>query len=188
MLCAAFAGDRWALVDRREARIAGARPGPVHAIDVVEDLRREFGPCTDLLWVLGQDSFASLSDWHRCDDLIAAVAFIVIPRPPAGPGDGPAVPTALRERVEFVPDPGALVCAPRGRAWILGAPLSAASATGARERLASGRSTQGLLPPAVARYARVHGLYGAPASPSGSAAGPARGGARAPGTVENHDA
>lgn len=93
-------------------------------------------PCF-LSFLIGADAFAEIRTWHRWEDVIRLVEFIVVDRPGA--------------HYEIPPD--ASVFALTG----LQIPLSSSEI---REALAAG-SSHVPLPSAVLRYIREHGLYGA---------------------------
>jgi nicotinate-nucleotide adenylyltransferase len=126
------------------------RAGPSFTIDTVRQLKQR--GWADLSWLIGADMLAGLATWHRCQELIAEVNFVVIPRPP-WQFDWPALPAEYRHLQRNV----------------LPAPLVDISATDIRRRLAAGLSIAYLTPPAVIEYIQTHGLYRAEraSSPAG---------------------
>ncbi len=56
------------------------RGGNTYSIDTINDLQQEF-PEDSLSVVLGADSFNSLATWHRAEELIQLVEFVVATRP-----------------------------------------------------------------------------------------------------------
>ncbi len=98
MLCAAVRdrppcpGEHWRLeVDDREMR----REGPTFTIDTLQELRAEYGPQAQLVWLMGADQFANLPTWHRWQELLDAVHLAVTSRGPEGMGQLPAAMQAL---------------------------------------------------------------------------------------------
>jgi len=89
-----------------------------------------------LFFIIGSDAFAEIQTWHRWEDVIRAVEFIVVARP----GHEIAVP------------PGARV----HRLASMELPVSSSDI---RDALARGESPPEL-PPAIADYIRDHRLYG----------------------------
>ncbi len=107
-----------------------SRRGMSYTIDTVEALEPDF-------LVIGADSLAALPRWHRIRDLAARVTFAIAARPGFKPG---RVPGYIRHT-------------------FVRAPLLDISATDLRERLRTGRSIRWLVPDAVERYIRRHGIY-----------------------------
>ena len=57
----------------------------------LEDFRR-IEPSAGIVFVMGADSFAEVSTWHRCEELLRACDFALLPRPgssaaPQAPAD-----------------------------------------------------------------------------------------------------
>jgi nicotinate-nucleotide adenylyltransferase len=100
----------------------------VHAMD----------PSQAVFFVIGADAFADLCNWHRWQDVVAAVEFIVVTRP----GHVYSAPPGARvHRLETVALP--------------------VSSSEIRQALARGESPPEL-PGKVLDYIRSRGLYGAP--------------------------
>ena len=90
----------------------------------------------ELFFIIGADAFAEIQTWHRWQEVISAVTFIVVARP----GHRIAVPPGARvKRVETVELP--------------------VSSSEIRDALARGE-TPADLPEAVATYIRENRLYG----------------------------
>jgi nicotinate-nucleotide adenylyltransferase len=88
-----------------------------------------------LFFIIGSDAFAEIQTWHRWEDVIRAVEFIVVARP----GHEIAVPPGARvHRLDSVELP--------------------VSSSDIRDALARGETPQEL-PPAIAAYIRAHELY-----------------------------
>ena len=56
------------------------RPGPSYAIDTVKDLLAK-EKRSKIVLIMGSDAFAKIDTWHRWEDLLTLVDFIVIKRP-----------------------------------------------------------------------------------------------------------
>jgi nicotinate-nucleotide adenylyltransferase len=56
------------------------RPGRSYSFDTVELVREQF-PNAELFFLIGADAFADIRSWHRWQDLLASVEFIVVSRP-----------------------------------------------------------------------------------------------------------
>ena len=114
------------------------REGASVTADTLEALRR---PGRELFLVLGADAVANMGTWRRLEDTRELATVVVIERA----GDTEAAPPGAGWRFERVPIPRLDV-----------------SSTDLRERLAAGRSIDGMVPPAVVRRIRARGLYTAP--------------------------
>jgi nicotinate-nucleotide adenylyltransferase len=103
-----------------------------YSIHTIERVKSENG---DLFFIIGADAFAEIRQWHRWEDVIRAVEFIVVARP----GHAFTIPDGARvHRLETVALP--------------------VSSSEIRQELARGE-TPGDVPPAVADYIRSRGLY-----------------------------
>lgn len=157
MLELAVAGERGLRVDARELM----REGPSYSVDTLASVRAEVGPQVPLVWVIGADSLAQLSRWHRWQALFDLGHVLAIGRPghaldPAMPGDEAAA-AFLAGRTGA---PDALRAAPAGRLALLPMePARVESSTAIRAAAASGAPWDHLVPPAVAAYIRRHRLY-----------------------------
>jgi len=114
------------------------RVGPSYAIDTVKELRDEF-PAEQYTWALGSDAFAKIETWHKIEELVELVDFLVVVRP------GSSSPTpSLKMRFEII-ELGALDI----------------SATAIRKKIATRQSVAELVPDQVWQYIKTNGLYGA---------------------------
>jgi nicotinate-nucleotide adenylyltransferase len=52
-----------------------------YSIDTIEKLRARLQPDDELFFIIGADAFAELRTWHRWQDVIRSVRFIVVSRP-----------------------------------------------------------------------------------------------------------
>ncbi|ALO46812.1 nicotinate-nucleotide adenylyltransferase [Pseudohongiella spirulinae] len=79
MLQLALATETRFLADDREIR----RPGVSYMVDTLHSFRQEF-PDTTLVYIMGQDSFAGLTGWHRWREILTLCHLCVVSRPGAG--------------------------------------------------------------------------------------------------------
>jgi len=122
------------------------REGPTYTADTLAALAGE--RLDDAFWfIVGEDALADLPHWHEPERIVAHALLAVAPR--TGGGEA-AARDALR----------ALPAAIRGRTVRFPMPRLDISSTDIRARVAAGRSIRYLVPDAVARYIREHGLYG----------------------------
>lgn len=119
------------------------RPGQTYTADTVRDLRAAYGPEAVFYLVLGADSLRHLHRWERIERLIGQCLVAGVGRP------GAPKPSELPEGH------------PGREAMFVEGPMTDISATEVRRRLSEGKSCAGMLPPAVERYIREQGLYGA---------------------------
>jgi len=120
-------------VDDRELR----RNGWTYTIDTLES----FGTDDGLVLVVGADTACGVPTWHRAADVMARVAFAVLPRP-----------GVARASVDAALDGADMT-------W-LDLPELGLSGTMLRTMVRSGRSVRFLVPDPVWRYIDEHGLYG----------------------------
>jgi nicotinate-nucleotide adenylyltransferase len=107
--------------------------GASYTIDTLDELKRHY---TDISFVIGADQLGGLAKWRDAPRLLRESGFIAVPRP------GYTLDTAnLHENIQILPEPYINI-----------------SATEIRAALRSGKPTHEI-PPAVAEYARMHGLY-----------------------------
>jgi len=143
-----------------------ARPGPSYTVDTLTELREEVGEKRPLAWILGSDSLASLSTWHRWQELPRLAHFILVERPGQ---ESVVVPSHFQ--VTEVAD--ALLQLPAGLLLrFRGATALQIAASDLREHLRQGRSPRFLTPDTVCDYLQKHFLYAkgtaasAPSAPS----------------------
>ena len=133
------------------SRIDLDRPGPSYSVDTVRLLQERWGPQTRIYFLIGADSLADLPKWYHTRQLLDLCQVVAVGRP------GYRVDLAALER-RFPGAPPVIL--------LESVSLVDVSATRVRQRVAEGRSIEGLVPPAVAAYIAAHGLYrGAPSPP-----------------------
>jgi nicotinate-nucleotide adenylyltransferase len=116
------------------------RSGPTYTVETLQDLRRRYGPESELFLLIGDDALIDLPFW-RDPEGIAAEASIVVAR-----------------RADFeVPE---LAFKP-GRLLRIDMPPLEISSTDLRRRAQQGRSLRFLVPDPVIEYIDRHGLYNA---------------------------
>jgi nicotinate-nucleotide adenylyltransferase len=126
-------GDARFVVSRLEE---GA--GRSYSIDTVQKVQAKLAPDDTLFFLIGADAFAEIETWHRWQELIRAIAFIVVSRP----GHRYRIPEGARvERLETLDLP--------------------VSSSEIRAALACGKRPEEI-PEAVLEYIYRHGLYGVP--------------------------
>lgn len=114
------------------------RPGPSYTIDLLRHLHASH-PSSELLLLLGEDSYRDLPRWKSADEIVRLCRVVVFARPSAKKSDvgtGAALPAA--------------------GFFELDVPVSA---TEVRGRLARGETADHLVPPSIAAYITANGLY-----------------------------
>ncbi len=143
------AADRLAVVEAAVASTPGVeasaieveRGGVSYTADTVDELCR-LHPGAEIYLVVGADVVAGLDSWERVDAVRSAVTLVVVNRPGSHPVDlGPAGPVAT------------------WRAVAIEVPAREISSTDLRERAATGRPLDYLVPEAAIRVIRERGLY-----------------------------
>jgi nicotinate-nucleotide adenylyltransferase len=115
--------------------------GKSYSVDTIERVREDLAADDELYFLIGQDAFDELSIWHRLEDVVEKVEFIVASRPHS-------VSSLRRE--------GA---AARARFSVLDGVAVPVSATAVRQLAAGGIDLRGSVPDPVADYIRQHELY-----------------------------
>ena len=138
----ASARDRLALVEAAVKDIPGLEASAVEverlgASVTADTLEALLAPKRELFLILGADAVANMSTWKRLQETRMLATVVVVER--AGEH---AEPPGAGWRVQHVAIPRLDV-----------------SSTDVRERLATGRPIEGLVPPAVVREIRERGLY-----------------------------
>ena len=110
-------------------------PAKSYSIHTIESLRASLSPADQLFFVIGADAFAEIDSWHRAEDVVRNVEFIVVTRP----GHEYATPAGAKVH----------------RLDTLALPVSSSEI---RAKLAAGGEPEEL-PPAVLVYIREKGLY-----------------------------
>ncbi len=141
---------RLAIADNDQFEISdmeALRSGPTYTIDTLMDLRQEMGEGVELVLILGMDALNELHRWRKPGDVLDMATVVGVTRV--------GVEAVARDALESIREGAS------GEVVIVEGPRVDISAADVRRRMASGLSVRGLVPHAVADYARRHGLYGA---------------------------
>jgi len=116
------------------------REGPSYTIDTVRQLRSSgWG---EVHWLIGADMLMYLPMWHKAEQLVDEVNFVIMGRP-GWQMDWTALPANFRHLKDHIVE----------------APLVQISASDIRKRVGAGLSIDYLTPRSVCEYIRQHGLY-----------------------------
>jgi nicotinate-nucleotide adenylyltransferase len=66
---------------RFEASRLEAGTDKSYSMDTIEKVRAGLGPGDTLFFLIGADAFREIESWHRWQDVVRAVEFIVVSRP-----------------------------------------------------------------------------------------------------------
>jgi nicotinate-nucleotide adenylyltransferase len=163
MVRLAVAGEPGLMASSIDAPLANGRPN--YTFDTLQRLHNQLQPGDRLFCLLGADSFLTLKSWHRCAELLVFCNFIVAGRPGFSLQEvHAALPDGVKATGEHQ-EAGytrLTLTGPSGQGselFLLPDLDQDISATEIRAALAEGSTPQTVLPPAVADYIRIHGLY-----------------------------
>jgi len=146
MLLKATAGNPYFSVSRKELDA----PGISFTIKTLKNLKIEFGPGTELYFIVGTDAFLSLESWYDAENLLEGFSFIVGTRP--GYKEPELKDLVKRLKAQY------------------GTPILEIhnseveiSSTDIKKRIREGKSIRYLLPESVEEYIFQNGLYREPA-------------------------
>ncbi len=120
------------------SRVDIDRDGPTYTLDTLRDLQAAYPEAGQLYFITGADALAQLLTWRDVAELFALAHFVGVTRPG-----------------HVLADPGL----PSGEVNLVEVPALAISSTEVRDRVASGRPIDYLVPEGVARYIVKRGLY-----------------------------
>ncbi len=120
------------------------REGASFTVDTLEQLQREY---PDTRWYLftGADMFCTLRTWYRFEDIARMAVLCTVPRA----GTEPARLQAYAAELQA----DGIEC------YVGEQPELPISSTEIRRRIAADEPLDGLVPPSVEQYIRLHGLY-----------------------------
>jgi nicotinate-nucleotide adenylyltransferase len=162
------ARHRFAMVSAGTAGLLGIeasdveirREGPSYSLLTVRSFLSAF-PDSRILFVMGADSFAEVSTWHRYEELLSSCDFVLLPR--SGAGKEPASPEGVRIEKEephcYSWEGISFRLAGGRRLFCPSLPTLDISSSAIREKVRTGKCIRGLVPPEVERYIYEHGLY-----------------------------
>jgi len=132
------------------------RPGISYSVDTVAQIRESM-PDAQVAFVLGLDSFNTLTDWYQYERLLQLCHLLVLSRP--GAGLEPRVVNAISLPDRRVQEPAALFSKDHGNIHVDEDFYSTVSSTLVRACLRSKIDVSGLLDRRVQRYIEDNGLY-----------------------------
>ena len=131
---------------------------PSYTVNTLLRLREEAGPTRPLVVTLGMDSFNSLPQWHRWEELLTLGHLLVLQRPGSKTSQNEAIQLLLQQHL--LTDLHALKHSAHGGIWIEEITPLSISATKIRQQISRGHSARYLLPDIAWSYIKEHRLYG----------------------------
>ena len=121
------------------------RAGPSYSIDTIAELKGQLGAEDKLFFILGWDNLAQLPQWREPARLVKICHLVAVPRV--------GYPAPDLDSLE------AIIPGLSQATILLDTPHIDITASAIRNRVAQGLSIRDLVPEAVERYIREHGLY-----------------------------
>jgi len=143
------------------------RQGPSYTADTLRRLHAAGYAAWQIFFLTGADAFAEIATWRDYPDVLSLSHFVVSSRPGIPATELLARLPDLASRMVTVPEEGVMSpdeTAPR--VFLLDCPTPDVSSTDIRSRSRDGRPIEGLVPSAIERHIRRHGLYGARPEPA----------------------
>jgi nicotinate-nucleotide adenylyltransferase len=136
------------------------RPGKSYSVETIAHFRREFGPETELYFILGLDAFLEINTWKEYAALFSLSHFIVMTRPGFEKNFTPEhLPVEMAK--DFCYDSQTDGYAHRSGFFIFPREITALdiSSTKIRENIRKRRTVKYLLPEPVESFIFEHNLY-----------------------------
>lgn len=131
------------------------RKGPSFTVETLQELRGLY-PKEPLIWLLGEDAFAHIKQWHRYQELLQFAHLLVLARPGTSPDWRIELKDFLQASQTF--ESCDLTSSPYGRIYIFEHGHYPFSSTQIKEALTHGNIPRGLQP-MVAEYIQKNQLY-----------------------------
>ena len=132
---------------------------PSYTGTLLDHFARAGHPASQMVFIIGADAFADIATWRYYPAILDRCHFAVVSRPGLGVT---ALPARLPDLTSRFATPSTLAEATGPtRIFLIDAPTADVSSTQVRAAVRAGTSLDGLVPEAVERYVRRHGLYAA---------------------------
>lgn len=136
------------------------RPGKSYSVETITHFRQQFGPDTELYFILGLDAFQEINTWKEYAALFTLCHFIVMTRPGFEKNFTPEhLPVEMAKDFWYDPKRGAY--AHRGGFFVFPKEITALdiSSTKIRENICKHHSVKYLLPEPVEVFINQNNLY-----------------------------
>jgi nicotinate-nucleotide adenylyltransferase len=142
------------MADDRELQ----RPGTSYTFDTLAAMAAEKSSANEdkshPVWILGQDSYATITSWYRWHEITNLCNLVVLDRPGQLTSEAHNLVDFFAQRQCKKIDHSKA-----GQMLRLALPMQEVSATFVRQQLSLGQSVSDLLAPAVSQYIEQHQLY-----------------------------
>lgn len=171
----AKADDRLAMINLAVADFSGFtvsdvelnRSGPSYTIDTIRYFKQSLGEDARIYLIMGLDAFIEIHTWKSHQELLEQIAFIVIARPGEGYADARQgwevlaayLKSTLSADYQFGAADACYTSKGKQPIYIRDVQALNISSTKIREKVKKKQSIEGLVPPGVAGYIRLKGLY-----------------------------
>ena len=171
----AKADDRLAMINLAVADFSGFtvsdvelnRSGPSYTIDTIRYFKQSLGEDARIYLIMGLDAFIEIHTWKSHQELLEQIAFIVIARPGEGYADARQgwevlaayLKSTLSADYQFGAADACYTSKGKQPIYIRDVKALDISSTKIREKVKKKQSIEGLVPPGVADYIRLKGLY-----------------------------
>lgn len=171
----AKADDRLAMINLAVADFSGFtvsdvelnRSGPSYTIDTIRYFKQSLGEDARIYLIMGLDAFIEIHTWKSHQELLEQIAFIVIARPGEGYADARQgwqilaayLKSTLLADYQFGAADACYTSKGKQPIYIRDVKALDISSTKIREKVKKKQSIEGLVPPGVAGYIRLKGLY-----------------------------
>jgi nicotinate-nucleotide adenylyltransferase len=171
----AKADDRLAMINLAVADFSGFtvsdvelnRSGPSYTIDTIRYFKQSLGEDARIYLIMGLDAFIEIHTWKSHQELLEQIAFIVIARPGESYADARQgwqvlaayLKSTLLADYQFGAADACYTSKGKQPIYIRDVKALDISSTKIREKVKKKQSIEGLVPPGVAGYIRLKGLY-----------------------------
>jgi nicotinate-nucleotide adenylyltransferase len=171
----ANADDRLEMIDLAIGDLPGLtlsdvelhRPGPSYTIDTVRHFKNTFADDSRIYLIMGLDAFLEINTWKSYAELLEQIAFIVMARPN---GDCPDanqgwkvlenyLKSTLSADYEFLTARGCYTSEGKQPIYIVDIDAMDISSTKIRQNIKTEKTIEDLVPPKVAEFIQLKGLY-----------------------------
>jgi nicotinate-nucleotide adenylyltransferase len=135
------------------------RQGASYTIDTLISLREELGEICSLCLIMGSDAFSKLDSWHRWDELLNYCHIVLVQRPDSQTQQKISDQLTAFLTNHYTENSNDLTEKSAGYIHMQHITAQDISATKIREMLATGKSTQYLVPDKVLAFIKQQHLY-----------------------------
>lgn len=143
------------------------RPGPSFTIDTVRHFKKTFADDSQIYLIMGLDAFLEIDTWKSYAELLEQIAFIVMARPNADCPDADQgwkilenyLKSTLSEDYEFLTERDCFTSEGKQPIYIVDIDALDISSTKIRQYIKTKKTIENLVPPKVAEFIQLKGLY-----------------------------